>query len=59
MWKFQDFSATQILCEIDFDHFEALITAIFTIWTPLKFEFLGRLDIFKCDIFTKIKIQSL
>ena len=23
MWKFQDFSATQILCEINFGHFEA------------------------------------
>ena len=24
MWKFQDFSATQILCEVNFGHFEAL-----------------------------------
>jgi len=31
MWKFQDFSATQILREIKFGHFEALKTAILTI----------------------------
>ena len=28
IWKFQDFSDTQILCEINFAHFEALKTAI-------------------------------
>ena len=28
MWKFQDFSATHILREINFGHFEALKTAI-------------------------------
>ena len=31
MWKFQDFFATQILREINFGHFEAPKTAIFTI----------------------------
>ena len=30
IWKFQDFSATQILREIDFSHFEAPKTAILT-----------------------------
>ena len=30
-WKFQDFSATQILCEIYFGHLEASKTAICTI----------------------------
>ena len=31
MWKFQDFSATQILREINFGHFEAPKTAILTV----------------------------
>ena len=31
VWKFQDFSATQILREINFDHFEANKTDILTI----------------------------
>ena len=35
LWKFQDFSATQILREINFGHFEAPKTAIFTIWAAL------------------------
>ena len=30
MWKFEDFSATQILRQINFGHFEATKTAIFT-----------------------------
>ena len=41
MWKFQDISATHILCEINFDHFEGPKTAILTIWPALNFEFLG------------------
>ena len=43
MWKFQDFSATQILREINFGHFEALRIAIITILATLNFKFL---DIF-------------
>ena len=31
MWNFQDFSANQILREINFGHFEAPKTAILTI----------------------------
>ena len=31
MWKFQDFSATQILREINFGHLEAPKTAILTL----------------------------
>ena len=44
MWNYQDFSATQILREIDFANFEALKTAILTIWAALNFEFLGIYD---------------
>ena len=59
VWKFQDFSAAQILREINFGHFDAPKTAILTIWVTLNFEFLGTLNIFKCKIFPKSKIQSL
>ena len=59
MWKFQDISATQILREINFGQFEAPKTTILTIWAALNFEFLGTLDIFKIEIFPKIKIHSL
>ena len=31
MWKFQDFSSTQVLREINFGHFEAPKTAVFII----------------------------
>ena len=39
MWKFQDYSATQILHEINFGHFETLKTAILTIIRTLNFYF--------------------
>ena len=53
--NFRTFSATQNLCEINFSHFEALKTALnFT-----YLQYLGALDIFKCEIFIKIKIQTL
>ena len=58
MWKYQDFSATQILREINFGHFEATKTAILTIWVVLNFEFLGIFDIVKREIFPRIKIQN-
>ena len=50
MWKFQDFSATQILREIILGHFEGPKTAILTIRAALNFEFLDVFDIFKCKI---------
>ena len=56
MWKFQDLSATHILHEINFDHFEAPKTAILTILSALHFESLGFGDIFKSEKFRKIKI---
>ena len=59
MWKFQDFYATQILRVINFGHFEASKVAIFAIWAALNFEYLGTFDIFKGEIFPKIKIQNL
>ena len=54
MWKFQDF-----LSVINFGYFEAPKTAILTILGALNFEFLVIFDIFKYEIFPKMKIQSL
>ena len=51
--EFQDFSATQILREINFGHFQELKTAILTI---LLLNFLAVFDISKVQ---KIKIESL
>ena len=60
MWISQDFSATQILREINFGHLKAPITDNLTIWTTLDFEFVETFDIFKCEIAQKkIKLQSL
>ena len=67
MWKFQDFSGTQILREINFGHFELQNfkiwspqkTAILITWAAVNFEFLRSFDIFKCEIFLKIKITSI
>ena len=62
MWKFQFYSATQILREINFDHFEAPETVILTIWAALNFEFLGISDTYilsSVKVFPKFKIQSL
>ena len=55
MWKFQDFSATQILREINVGHFEPPKIAILTISAALNFEFLYIFDIFKRKIQKKIK----
>ena len=58
MWISQDFSATQILREINFGHLKAPKTAILTFSAALNYAFLGAFDIFKCDIFPTIKIQN-
>ena len=59
MWKFQNFSTTQILREFNSAHFVAPKTAILTISKALNLELLGMFDIFKCEILPQIKIQSL
>ena len=48
-WKFQDFSASQILSEINFWNFEAPKNCRF-IWAAPNVEFLGIFDILKCQI---------
>ena len=57
MWKFQDFSAIQILREINLGHFEAPKTAGLTILAAMNFEFLGTFDIFKCEISKNSKFK--
>ena len=60
MWKFHQFSTTQILRENNFGHFEASKTAILTDCAALNSKFLVTFDIFKCEISKYlIKIQSL
>ena len=56
--KVKNFSATQILREINFGHFEAPKTVILTTRAALNFEFLGSFDIFKREMFLKVKNQS-
>ena len=56
--KLQDISSTQILHEINFEHFEAPKTAILIIWAALNFEFLEFLHIFKCEILKKSKFKA-
>ena len=46
IWKFQEFSAIQLLREIDFDHFEGPKTAILTIWATPNFNFWEFLTLF-------------
>ena len=53
MWKFQEYSATEILREKHFDHFEAPKTAFFTILAALNFQFLGIFELFNYEIFKK------
>ena len=50
MWKFNDITATQILCEINYGDLEPPKTAILTILSVLNFEFLEIVDILKCEV---------
>ena len=53
VWKFQNFTATHILREINFGHIEVPKTAILNILAALNFEFLEIIDIFKGEISQK------
>ena len=53
MWKFQDFSAIQILREINVGHYEAPQIAILTIWAALNFNFWGLLTFSNVKFFPK------
>ena len=59
MWKFQDFSITQILREINFEDSRSAKTAIFAILEALNFVFLTDFSLQKVQKSIQIKIQSL
>ena len=58
VWQFQDYSATQILRDINFGHFEETKNTILTSWAALNLEFVGICDIIKCELFLKWKFKA-
>ena len=59
VWKFQDFTITQILREINFGGCRSSKTAVLAILGALKMINLVNFSILKMQKFIKIKIQSL
>jgi len=59
VWKFQDFSITQILREINFGGCRSSKTAVLAILGALKMINLVNFSLQKMQEFIKIKIQSL
>ena len=59
MWKFHDFSITQILREIDFWDSRGAKSAIFAILEALKFDFYEFLHFLKAEIDQMKKIHKL
>ena len=58
VWKFQDFTITQILREINFWNSRSTKSAIFTQSEALNFEFYECLHILKVEISQMNKIHS-
>ena len=58
VWKFQDFSTTQILCEIHFGQFEAPKTSILTILTALNVKFFQKSN-FKATKMVNMAVSDL
>ena len=58
MWKCQDFSATQILREINFGHFEASKTGNVAILAALNVKFLEYLTFSNVKFFPKTKFKA-
>ena len=54
--NFRIFLHLRFYVKIYFGHFEAPKTANLTIWAAMNVEFLETFDIFKCEIFTNMKI---
>ena len=50
VWKFGDFTATQVLCEISFCESGVAKSAILTILAPLKFGFCEFLHFVRAEI---------
>ena len=59
MWKFQDFSITQILREINFWDSQSAKSAILTHLEAPDFDFFGFLQFLKDEIYQNNKIPSL
>ena len=59
VWKFQDFSITQMLREISFGDSKSAKSAIFTHLETLNFDFYAILHFVKYEIDQKFKSQSL
>ena len=58
VWKFQDFSVTQILHEINFEEVRSSKTAIFANFGAMHFVDLVDFSLQKVQNFTKVEIQS-
>ena len=58
VWKFQDFSVTYILREINFGDSRSFKTAVFAIIEALNFDDLVNFSLQKLQKFIKLKIQS-
>ena len=59
MWKFHDFSITQILREINFGDSRSAKSAILTHLEALNFDFYEFLHFLKAEIYQMNKIHSL
>ena len=59
MWKFQEFSITQILREINFEDSRSAKSAVFAILGAVNFAHLVNVSLQKVQKFMKITIQSL
>ena len=57
MWKFHDFTITQILCEINFGDSRSAKSAILTHLEALNFDFYGFLHFLKAEIHTFNKLR--
>ena len=59
VWKFQDFSITEILREINFGDSRRAKIAVFAILGAVNFDHLVNFSILKVQKFIKIQIQRL
>ena len=59
VWKFQDFSVTQVLREINFGEPRSIKTAIYAVLGALNFVDLVDFSLQKMKKFIKIKVRSL
>ena len=59
VWKFQDFSITQILREINFEESGSAKNAVFAILGAVNLVILVNFSFLKVQKFIKIKIHSL